>query len=69
MSDNRTIGLFGGLMAHFAAPLGALAQSAPDLKSPQTEMKTIGVPSNAKTEIVPSLIVMNSQGATCRAIR
>ena len=37
-----------GLFAMAAAPLGALAQSAPELKPAQTETKTIGVPSNAK---------------------
>jgi hypothetical protein len=42
----------------------AQAQSAPDPKPAQTEMKTIGVPSNAKEEVVPSLIVMNARGAT-----
>ncbi len=64
MLNNRTIGLCVGLAALLAAPLAAYAQSAPDLKSPQAEPKTIGVPSNTKPEIVPSLIVMNSQSAT-----
>ena len=64
MLSNTLIGLCAGFVALLAAPFGASAQSAPDLKSPQTEMKTIGVPSNAKPEIVPSLIVMNSHGAT-----
>jgi hypothetical protein len=58
--------LMAGLcaLASVAVPPNALAQSAPDLKPVQTEPKTIGVPSNAKEEIVPSLIVMNSRGAT-----
>ena len=64
MLDNRTLSLSFGLIALFAAPIGALAQNAPDLKPAQSEMKTIGVPSNAKPEVVPSLIVMNSEGAT-----
>jgi hypothetical protein len=47
------------LLALMALPLACAAQT-----SGQTgEMKTIGVPSNAKPEIVPSLIVMNSRGA------
>lgn len=41
-------------------PGWALAQNAPTAPP----MKTIGVPSFAKEEIVPSLIVMNSQGAS-----
>jgi hypothetical protein len=53
--------LCAGFVA-FAAPLAALAQDIP--KPAQKEAKPIGVPSNAKPEIVPSLIVMNSQGAT-----
>jgi hypothetical protein len=58
------VGLCAGLVALVAAPLAASAQSASDLKSPQAEPKAIGVPSNTKPEIVPSLIVMNSHGAT-----
>jgi hypothetical protein len=38
----------------------ALAQTAPSPSS----MKTIGTPSGAKPEIVPSLFVLNSRGAT-----
>jgi hypothetical protein len=64
MSFHRSISFVAGLAILLAAPLLALAQSAPDLKPAQTEMKAIGVPSKAKEEIVPSLIVMNSRGAT-----
>jgi hypothetical protein len=58
------VGLCAGFVAFVAAPLAALAQNAPELKSPQAETKAIGVTSNTKPEIVPSLIVMNSRGAT-----
>ncbi len=58
------VGLCAGLVPLVAAPIAASAQSAPALKSPQAEPKAIGVPSNTKPEIVPSLIVMNSHGAT-----
>ena len=63
MLNKPMIGLCAGFLALAAAPL-ATAQNAPALKSPQTETKAIGVPSNAKEEIVPSLIVLNSRGAT-----
>ena len=63
MLNKPMIGLCAGFLALAASPL-AMAQSAPALKSPQTETKAIGVPSNAKEEIVPSLIVLNSRGAT-----
>jgi hypothetical protein len=46
--------------AVLCAPFSVLAQSAP----PSGQMKQIGVASNAKPEIVPSLIVMNARGAT-----
>jgi hypothetical protein len=54
MLNKPVIALCAGLAALVAAPHIASAQSAPDLKSPQAETKTIGVPSNAKEEIVPS---------------
>jgi hypothetical protein len=63
MLNKPMIGLCTGLLVLAAAPL-AMAQNEPALKSPQTETKAIGVPSNAKEEIVPSLIVLNSRGAT-----
>ena len=46
------------LFALSLAPAGA--QTAPQ----SGEMKKIGVPSHAKPEIIPSLIVMNAHGAT-----
>ena len=64
MLSNAMVGLCAGLVALVATPLSAAAQSAPTLKSPQTETKAIGVPTTTKPEIVPSLIVMNSHGAT-----
>jgi hypothetical protein len=64
MLNNTVVGLCAGFLALAATPIGALAQNAPDIKPAQTQTKTIGVPSNAKEEIVPSLIVMNSRGAT-----
>jgi hypothetical protein len=55
----------GGLLAFLAAVATSFVASAQETpKPPQTGLKTIGVPSNAKPEIVPSLIVMNSGGAT-----
>ena len=47
------------LLALAAGPLTATAQTEP----PQSTMKQIGVPSLAKPEIVPSLIVLNARGA------
>jgi len=64
MLNSTMIGLCAGLVALVAAPLAASAQNAPALKSPQAETKAIGVTSNTKPEIVPSLIVLNSHGAT-----
>ena len=64
MLSSHTLRLSVGLLALVATPIVASAQTAPDLKPAQSEMKTIGVPSNAKPEVVPSLIVMNSEGAT-----
>jgi hypothetical protein len=53
-------GIFGASIA-LAGITGAFAQGAPTSSS----MKTIGTPSAAaKPEIVPSLFVMNSRGAT-----
>jgi hypothetical protein len=45
------------------ASAAAFAQTAP-ASGPQPALKTIGVPSSAKSQIVPSLVVMNSRGAT-----
>lgn len=47
----------------FCVPEYSLAQNAP-AASPAPAMKTIGAPSSAKPQIVPSLIVMNSRGAS-----
>ena len=44
-------------------PQLSFAQSAPT-SGPQPTAKTIGVPTSAKSQIVPSLIVLNSHGAT-----
>jgi hypothetical protein len=63
MLNNTIIGLCAGSFALIAAPL-ATAQNAPPPAQTGLELKTIGVPSNTKPEIVPSLIVMNSQSAT-----
>jgi hypothetical protein len=58
-----------GIVALTAALWGpgmALAQTAPA----QASMKTIGTPAAAaKPEIVPSLFVLNSRGATLRETR
>lgn len=54
------IGLSAGLLALVAVPLSGTAQTA----QPDGTLKQIGVQSNAKPEIVPSLIVLNARGAT-----
>jgi hypothetical protein len=59
----KSVRLFqiAGLMAAMAVLGGAeaaIAQTAP------SSMKTIGTPAAAKSEVVPSLIVLNSHGAT-----
>ena len=61
MLNNTMIGLCAGLVALVAAPLGALAQDA--IAAPA--QKTIG--STAKNSMIPSLAVINSRGASCRA--
>ena len=60
MPAKATIGLWAGLLALVAVPLSGLAQTAPS----DATLKQIGVPSNARPEIVPSLIVLNARGAT-----
>jgi hypothetical protein len=60
MIRKPAIGLCAALFAILSSPLSGLAQTAPTPSVP----KQIGVASNAKPEIVPSLIVMNSRGAT-----
>ena len=56
------IALWAGLLALSAVPPSGLAQTAPPDRAP----RQIGVPTNAKPEIVPSLIVLNARGATLR---
>jgi hypothetical protein len=63
MVSNATIGIWAGLLALIAVPLSGIAQTAPT----QGTLKQIGAPSNAKPEIVPSLIVLNARGATLQA--
>jgi len=61
MSNAKMIGLCAGLAAFLAAPLGALAEDA--ISAPG--QKTIGQPSQAaKNDMIPSLAVINSRGAT-----
>jgi hypothetical protein len=62
MAILRSIQICGALSvaAIFCGGTAALAQSAPG----PTPMKTIGTPAAAKTEIVPSLIVINARGAS-----
>jgi hypothetical protein len=59
MKLNRIVGMLALTTALCGAGL-ALAQSAPAPAS----VKTIGTPAAAKSEVVPSLIVLNSRGAT-----
>src|SRR5262249_39570182 len=67
MSMKRTAGIVIGAVALWCAPVLALAQSATSAPSATPApshvplQKTIG---QAKPEIVPSLIVLNSRGAT-----
>ncbi len=58
MLNTTMIGLCAGLVALVAAPLAALAQDA--IAAPA--QKTIGAP--AKNQMIPSLAVINSRGAT-----
>jgi hypothetical protein len=58
MLSNATLGLCAGFVALVGAPLGALAQDA--IAAPA--QKTIGQP--AKNDMIPSLAVINSRGAT-----
>jgi hypothetical protein len=59
MISKRMLAMSAVVVAALCAPLSVLTQTSP---SPG-QMKEIGVASNAK-QIVPSLIVMNSRGAT-----
>jgi hypothetical protein len=60
MLNNAMIGLCGGLAALLAAPLGASAQDA----IAQPGQKTIGQSQAAKSDMIPSLAVINSRGAS-----
>ena len=62
LSPNKSalFGLCTGIVALFAAPLAALAQDA--IAAPA--QKTIGQPQSTKGDMIPSLAVINSRGAT-----
>ena len=60
MLSNATLGLCAGFVALLAAPLAASAQDA--IAAPA--QKTIGQPQSAKGDMIPSLAVINSRGAT-----
>jgi hypothetical protein len=60
MIAKTTIGICVALLAFIAVPLSAGAQSS----ATQKPLKQIGVPEAERTEIVPSLIVLNARGAT-----
>jgi len=60
MLSNATLGLCAGFAALFAAPLAASAQDA--IAAPA--QKTIGQPQSTKSDMIPSLAVINSRGAT-----
>jgi hypothetical protein len=60
MLSNATLGLCAGFVALLAAPLAASAQDA--IAAPA--QKTIGQPQSTKGDMIPSLAVINSRGAT-----
>lgn len=60
MRATYTAAMFAAVAALFCVPQLSFAQNAPAAPP----LKTIGVPSSAKPQIVPSLIVMNSRGAS-----
>src|SRR6202042_3846915 len=60
MLNTTVIGLCAGFVALFAGPLAASAQDA--ITAPA--QKTIGQPQSTKGDMVPSLAVINSRGAT-----
>ena len=64
MLTRRFFGLCAGAIALAALPAAALAQSQPAAAQTSPSLKQIGVASNAKPDIVPSLIVVNSRGAS-----
>jgi len=59
MKFNQAVGMFA-LGAVLCGAGTAIAQNAPT----SAPVKTIGTPAAAKSEVVPSLIVLNSRGAT-----
>jgi hypothetical protein len=59
MKRNDVLIILTAIAGLFCSSQIVLAQSAPP-----SSMKTIGTPSTAKPEIVPSLFVLNSRGAT-----
>lgn len=59
----RLVAIVAIIAGSLFASAAAFAQTAP-ASGPQPALKTIGVPASAKPEIVPSLIVLNSRGAT-----
>ena len=60
MLSTTGIGLCAGLLALFAPPLAASAQDA--ITAPA--QKTVGQPQSTKGDMIPSLAVINSRGAT-----
>jgi len=62
LSPNKSalFGVCAGIVALFAAPLAASAQDA--IAAPA--QKTIGQPQSTKGDMIPSLAVINSRGAT-----
>jgi len=62
MLKTTVAGLCAGLIALVAAPLAASAEDA--ISAPG--QKTIGQPQAAKNEMIPSLAVINSHGATLK---
>ena len=60
MLNAKMIGLCAGFVALLAAPLAASAQDA----IAQPGQKTIGQPQSTKADMIPSLAVINSRGAT-----
>jgi hypothetical protein len=61
MKTAKLVQIAGLLAAMVMGGMGAaVAQTAP----PSHSLKTIGTPTTAKPEIVPSLFVLNSRGAT-----
>lgn len=64
MLTRRMIALCAGLLAFAALPVVALGQDMPLPAQTGANLKQIGVPTNAKPDVLPSLIVMTSRGVT-----